>query len=148
MEAGFNILFLARDEREKLESAKRSMISGTEVLTQTIVSQFKSEPSVKIRTATCAPAGTSSAPHTLSSANDLSSPTGDWPPLFPDHTSTFTFTGRPAYHPACACSLIRNILWEEEYILTKSVPEVSFIRNADFCKHPFTASCWALHKAI
>lgn len=95
-ETGFNILFLARAEREELESTKRSILSGTEVLTQTIANQLKSEPAVKIRTATCAPAGTPSAPHTFSSANDLSSPTGDWQPLFPDHTSTLTsLVGQP-----------------------------------------------------
>lgn len=51
-EAGFNILCLARAEGEKLEPVKPSMLTGIEVLSQTIVSQFKSEPSVKIRTAT------------------------------------------------------------------------------------------------
>lgn len=50
-EAGFNIFFLARAEGEKLKSVP-SMLTGIKVLTQTIVSQFKSEPSVKIRTAT------------------------------------------------------------------------------------------------
>lgn len=64
-EAGFNILCLARAEREKLESAKPAMLSEIEVLTQTIMSQFKSKPSVKIRTETCAPAVTPSARHTL-----------------------------------------------------------------------------------
>jgi hypothetical protein len=52
-------------------------------------------------------------------------------PLFTFHTSTFTFTGWSVYHPACACSLIRNILWEKEYIWTKSVSEVRFYPTAD-----------------
>lgn len=51
-EAGFNILVLARAERQKLESTKRSMLLGTEILTQTIANQFKSEPAIKVQTAT------------------------------------------------------------------------------------------------
>jgi hypothetical protein len=97
-EAGFNTLFLARAEREKLEKSQRSILSGTEVLTQTIVSQFKSEPSVKIRTTTCAPAGP--PPHLmrfdLRTIFQIRQEVGS---SFPDHTSKFTFTCRSAYHP-------------------------------------------------
>lgn len=127
-EAGFNILCLARAEGEKLEPVKPSMLTGIEVR-----SKYELRPGLHEQPPPHLiqfhPRTTFQARQEIGRLCFLTIP-----------LHLLSLVGQLT-KPDCACSLIKKILWIEEYILTKSVPEVSFYSNCRlFCKHPFTTA--------